>query len=114
MEAIDVKMNTNAHKLYYDINEVAARYGFEPSKLRYWETVFPMLKPQKRSGDRIYTPADIELLDEIVDLVERKKHKLSAVKKIIETGRGQRKKINNVIAQLESIKRYLEDLKELC
>jgi len=106
-------MKSDAHKLYHDINEVADRYGFEPSKLRYWETVFPMLKPQKRGGNRIYTTADIELLDEIVYLVEHKKHKLTAVKKIIETGRSQRTKINRAIEQLEAIKRYLVDIKEL-
>ena len=100
-------------KLFSDINEVAARYGFEPSKLRYWETVFPMLKPEKRSGDRIYTLADIELLDEIVYLVEYKKHKLSAARQIIESGKGQRNKINRVIQHLEIVKRYLEDLKDI-
>ena len=106
-------MTQDAHKLYYDINEVAARYGFEPSKLRYWETVFPMLKPEKRSGDRIYTPADLELLDEIVYLVEHKKHKLAAARQMIESGRSQRNKINRVIQQLETVRRYLEDLKDI-
>ncbi len=101
------------HKLYYNINEVAARYGFEPSKLRYWETVFPMLQPEKRSGDRIYTLADIELLDEIVYLVENQKQKLSVARKIIESGKSQRNNINRVIQQLETVKRYLQDIKEL-
>jgi DNA-binding transcriptional MerR regulator len=100
-------------KLYSDINEVAARYGFEPSKLRYWETVFPMLHPEKRSGDRIYTRADIELLDEIVYLVEHKKHKLAAARQMIESGRSQRNKINRVIEQLETVKLYLKNLKEI-
>lgn len=100
-------------KLYSDINEVAKRYGFEPSKLRYWETVFPMLKPEKRSGDRIYTPADIELLDEIVYLVEYKKHKLTAARQLIESGRSQRNKINRTIEQLETVRAYLQDLKEI-
>jgi DNA-binding transcriptional MerR regulator len=96
-----------------DINEIAARYGFEPSKLRYWETVFPMLKPEKRSGDRIYTRADVELLDEIVYLVEFKKHKLAAARQIIESGRSQRNKINHSIEQLEKVKAYLQDLKDI-
>lgn len=65
-------MLDDSHKLYYNINEVAARYGFDASKLRYWESVFPMLKPEKRGGDRIYTSADLEILDEIVYLVEHK------------------------------------------
>lgn len=101
-------------KLLSDINEVAARYGFEnTSKLRYWESQFPMLSPEKRRGDRIYTRADIELLDEIVYLVEYKKHKLAAACQIIESGRSQRNKINRVIEQLETVRLYLKNLKEI-
>ena len=106
-------MQDDNHKLYYDINEVAARYGFDPSKLRYWESVFPMLKPEKRGGDRIYTLDDLEILDEIVHLVENKKHKLAAARQIMESGRGQRLKVKRVIQQLETVKRYLQDVKEL-
>lgn len=106
-------MKDDSHKLYYNINEVAARYGFDASKLRYWESVFPMLKPEKRGGDRIYTPEDLEVLDEIVYLVEHKKHKLVAARQIMETGRSQRLKIKRAVQQLETVKRYLQDVKEL-
>ncbi|MCA0230285.1 MAG: MerR family transcriptional regulator [Bacteroidetes bacterium] len=101
-------------KLISDIKEVAARYGFEnTSKLRYWETQFPMLRPEKRGGDRIYNRGDIELLDEIVYLVEYKGHQLAAARQLIESGRSQRNKINRAIEQLETVKAYLEDLKEV-
>ncbi|AXE20850.1 MerR family transcriptional regulator [Runella rosea] len=106
-------MKDDSHKLYYNINEAAARYGFDASKLRYWESVFPMLKPEKRGGDRIYTLADLEILDEIVYLVEHKKHKLSAARQIMESDRSQRSKIKRAIQQLEVVKRYLQDVKEL-
>ena len=106
-------MLDDSHKLYYNINEAAARYGFDASKLRYWESVFPMLKPEKRGGDRIYTPEDLEVLDEIVYLVEQKKHKLAAARQIMETGRSQRLKIKRAVQQLETVKRYLQDVKEL-
>ncbi|MFN4145173.1 MAG: MerR family transcriptional regulator [Runella sp.] len=106
-------MTQENHKVFYDINEVAARYGFAPSKLRHWEKVFPMLKPPRRGGDRIYSNDDVELLDEIVYLVEKKKHKLEAAIEIIESKRSQRIKINRTIEQLEQIKQHLVELKEL-
>lgn len=57
-------------KLYYKINEVAKIVGVEDYVLRYWETRFPMLKPEKQRGDqRRYRQRDIELLFQIQDLV---------------------------------------------
>lgn len=59
-----------AKKLYYKINEVAKIVGVEDYVLRYWETRFPMLKPEKQRGDqRRYRQKDIELLLQIQSLV---------------------------------------------
>ena len=41
--ALNTDKNT---KLYYSIKEVAAMYDVKESLLRYWEGVFPHLKPQ--------------------------------------------------------------------
>lgn len=106
-------MAEELQKRYYTINEVAERYGFEYSKLRYWETVFPMLKPQKRGGDRIYDKDDLEVLDEIVYLVEKKKHKLEAARQIMAKGRSNRIKIKQARERLAEIRAYLTAIKEL-
>ncbi|MGF1571818.1 MAG: MerR family transcriptional regulator [Sumerlaeia bacterium] len=59
-----------AKKLYYKINEVATIVGVEDYVLRYWETRFPMLKPEKQRGDqRRYRQRDIDLLLTIQNLV---------------------------------------------
>ena len=50
-------------KLYYSISEVSKMVGLEQYVLRYWETEFDQLRPQKnRAGNRIYTEKDIELI----------------------------------------------------
>ncbi|MFZ9889803.1 MAG: MerR family transcriptional regulator [Myxococcota bacterium] len=50
-------------KKYFKIGEVAALIGVEPHVLRYWQTQFPQVKPQKsRSGHRLYRRRDVESL----------------------------------------------------
>lgn len=50
-------------KKYFKIGEVAALIGVEPHVLRYWQTQFPQVKPQKsRSGHRLYRRRDVEAL----------------------------------------------------
>lgn len=63
-------MDFTPTKLYYKIGEVSRIVGVEAHVLRYWETEFPALAPQKsRGGQRIYRPKDIELLLEIRKLL---------------------------------------------
>ncbi|MCL5271723.1 MAG: MerR family transcriptional regulator [bacterium] len=50
-------------KLFYRINEVARMTGLKPYVLRYWETEFRELSPDKDASDqRRYRPADIEVV----------------------------------------------------
>ncbi len=58
------------HKLYYRIGEVAGIVGVEPHVLRYWETEFRSIRPQKsRKGQRIYSRRDVEKLLRVKDLL---------------------------------------------
>jgi len=57
-------------KLYYKIGEVAGIVGVEPHVLRYWETEFRSIRPQKsRSGQRVYSRRDVDRLNRIRDLL---------------------------------------------
>lgn len=57
-------------KLYYRIGEVAEIVGVEPHVLRYWETEFRSIRPQKsRKGQRIYSRRDVEKLLRVKDLL---------------------------------------------
>jgi DNA-binding transcriptional MerR regulator len=53
--------------------------------LRYWETEFEQLKPQKnRAGNRIYTNKDIQLILHIKTLLRERKYTIEGAKKIME------------------------------
>ncbi len=57
-------------KLYYRIGEVAEIVGVEPHVLRYWETEFRTIRPQKsRKGQRIYSRRDVEKLLRVKELL---------------------------------------------
>jgi len=72
-------------KLYYSISEVSKLTEIEQYVLRYWETEFDQLKPQKnRAGNRIYTNKDIQLILYIKKLLREKKYTIEGAKKILE------------------------------
>jgi len=57
-------------KLYYRIGEVSDIVGVEPHVLRYWETEFRSIRPQKsRKGQRIYSRRDVEKLITVKELL---------------------------------------------
>ena len=68
MEARDIK------KLYYSISEVSEITDLKQYVLRYWETEFPQLKPNKnRAGNRNYRSHDIDIILNIKTLLYDRK-----------------------------------------
>jgi len=58
-----LELELPSDKLYYRIGEVAEIADVEAYVLRYWETEFKWMAPQKsRSNQRLYKPKDIELI----------------------------------------------------
>jgi DNA-binding transcriptional MerR regulator len=71
-------------KLYYSISEVSKITDLEQYVLRYWETEFEHLKPQKnRAGNRIYTNRDIKLIMYIKKLLREEKYTIEGAKHIL-------------------------------
>lgn len=71
-------------KLYYSISEVSKLTDVEQYILRYWETEFEQLHPQKnRAGNRIYTNKDINLILKIKSLLRDKKYTIEGAKRIL-------------------------------
>ncbi|MCL5063403.1 MAG: MerR family transcriptional regulator [Nitrospirae bacterium] len=80
-------------KLFYKIGEVSRIVGVESYVLRYWETEFPILEPRKsKSGQRIYTKRDIDLILQIKKLLYDEKYTID----------GVRRKLGGNIVQAES------------
>lgn len=74
-------------KLYYSIGEASKITGVKSHVLRYWETLFPELKPTKNNaGKRLYTEKDIEVILRLKDLIRDKKYSTAGAKKEIKSG----------------------------
>ena len=84
-------------KLYYSISEVSKITDIEQYVLRYWETEFEQLSPQKnRAGNRIYTNKDIRLILYIKELLREKKYTIEGAKKILEDYEQNKKPIAEI------------------
>lgn len=69
-------------KLYYRIGEVADILGVQPHVIRYWETEFRSIRPQKSSrGQRVYSRKDVEKLLRVKDLLRNQGFTIAGAKK---------------------------------
>ena len=76
-------------RLYYKIGEVAKLTGVKPYVLRYWESEFRLVRPQKsRAGQRLYQRRDIEVLLQIRRLLYDEKYTIPGAKKQLRLLRG--------------------------
>lgn len=54
--------------------------------MRYWETEFDQLKPQKnRAGNRVYTQKDIAVIEAIRQLLREHRYTIEGAKEIMKT-----------------------------
>ena len=69
-------------KLYFRIGEVADIVGVEPHVLRYWETEFRSIRPEKsRTGQRVYSRRDVEALLKVKGLLYGHGYTIAGAKK---------------------------------
>jgi DNA-binding transcriptional MerR regulator len=96
-------------KLFYRIGEVSRLTGLEPYVLRYWETEFPQLKPDKgKSGQRLYKKKDIDNILHIKRLLYKDGYTIAGAKKKLNGKAGQ-----DVEAVIESAKKELREILEI-
>ncbi len=77
-------------KLFFKIGEVCEIVGVQAHVLRYWETEFPTLQPQKnRSGQRTYRRKDVEMALRIKELLYEEGFTIAGAKrKLASEARG--------------------------
>jgi DNA-binding transcriptional MerR regulator len=72
-------------RLYFKIGDVARICGVETYVLRFWETQFPQLRPNKSgTGQRLYRRHDVELVLKIKQLVHAEGYTLSGARQALE------------------------------
>jgi DNA-binding transcriptional MerR regulator len=100
------KINTD--KLFYKIGEVSDIADLEPHVLRYWESEFPFLKPRKnKTGQRIYTRKDLELVLQIKDLLYKERYTIAGVKKKLS---GRREKPAVSAQTIQNVRKTLKEI----
>lgn len=69
-------------KLFFKIGEVCEIAGVQAHVLRYWESEFPTLAPQKnRAGQRTYRRRDVEMALRIKELLYDEQYTIAGAKK---------------------------------
>ncbi len=104
-------------KLFFRIGEVGRITGVKPYVLRYWETVFPRIRPQKtRSGQRLYRRKDVETVLLVKKLLWDQRFTIEGARKKLREVQGadaaedelRAKRTDNRAAELEETLREAE------
>lgn len=94
-------------KLFFKIGEVCELAGVQAHVLRYWESEFPMLAPQKnRAGQRVYRKRDVEMALRIKELLYEDQYTIAGAKKRLSNelrGGGKLKVVGEEDAQQLSL-----------
>ena len=79
-----VEIPTIPDRLYFKIGDVARLLKIEPYVLRFWESQFPQLKPNKSgTGQRLYRKRDVEVAVQIKRLVYGEGYTLSGARQVL-------------------------------
>ena len=99
------------NKLFYRIGEVSSITGLEPYVLRYWETEFPHLRPEKRkSGQRLYTRKDLDNILQVKQLLYQSGYTISGARKKLK-GRARQDPDEVIETAKKEVREILELLK---
>ena len=73
-----------ADKLFYSMGEVAEMFDVNTSLIRHWESQFSILRPKRnKTGNRLFSPEDVENLKLIYHLVKERGMTLEGAKKAL-------------------------------
>jgi len=111
-------------KLYFRIGDVSELVGVKPYVLRYWESEFPFINPDKSStGQRVYRRTDVEGLLLIKHLLYSERYSIEGARKRIKELRKEgeyksfkREKVlggEQALARKERLKKLLKSAEEL-
>ena len=100
-------------KLFFRIGEVCDIAGLEAYVLRFWETEFKFLSPQKsKSGHRVYRKKDVETVMQIKELLYDRGFTIAGARKQLgiksKSPEDRDKVLTHVRNELQSILTLLE------
>ena len=96
-------------KIFFKIGEVCDLVGVQAHVLRYWETEFPMLSPQKnRSGQRTYRRRDVEIAFRIKELLYDELFTIAGAKKKLQSELRESSRLKIVHSETAAKEAYLK------
>ncbi len=91
------------NRLFYRIGEASRQTAVPPYVLRYWETEFATLRPKKGRGrQRLYTPADIETVRRIKQMLYEDGLKIRAARKRLRRAAGLPHDLDGVLERVKA------------
>jgi DNA-binding transcriptional MerR regulator len=102
-------------KLFFKIGEVCELAGVQAHVLRYWESEFPMLAPQKnRAGQRVYRKRDVEMALRIKELLYEDQYTIASEATFPPATTGYTRKVAPRTAEeRQGLKQLASELREL-
>jgi DNA-binding transcriptional MerR regulator len=83
-------------KLYFRIGEVAKLCKVEAYVLRFWESEFPQLRPNKSgTGQRLYRKRDVEMALQVKRLLHEEGYTIAGARQLLQSEGREAKKQNN-------------------
>ena len=105
-----------AKKAYYSIGEVCDLTGLKPHVLRYWETQFDVLSPNKnRAGNRVFRPKEIEVILLVKHLLYEEKYTIEGARQKLQDMRkaGELEEERQDVLEPEVLSGMKAELQEL-
>ena len=98
-------------KIFFKIGEVCDIVEVQAHVLRYWESEFPQLSPQKnRSGQRSYRRRDVEIALHIKELLYEELYTIAGAKKKLQGEMREASRLKIVHSENEK-KDYIKEVK---
>ena len=106
--------NVASEKELYKIGEVCRMADVQPYVLRYWETEFPPLAPNKSGGgQRLYTRREIDIILRIKQLLYSEGFTIAGAKKKLEVEMSEPAAAPAVSAQKMDLAGVKKELREI-
>ena len=111
-------------KLYFKIGEVKKITGVEPHVLRYWESEFKIIRPQRASSkQRLYRRVDVENILRIKKLLYEDGYTVPGARKLLTEKKDKKRnvppaklpgtnKTRSILAELKSDLKQLQEMLE--
>jgi DNA-binding transcriptional MerR regulator len=101
-------------KMAFKIGEVADLAGLKTYVLRYWETEFPNLRPEKsKHNQRVYTKREVELVFLIKKLLYKDRFSIEGARSALKSLKKETKKVSTIssaVTHHEKLRDQVHDL----